>query len=169
MAYVYFLRPIGHDGPIKIGHSDDPSRRCEAYNAIAPWELEVVGKLAGTTLMERQFHTLFAHLHTHHEWFRAAPELLITLAAINGGAFDPAVLPPAKPLRPRKPLTAEKLEWLSLSNRLRHASKRGVVVPREISSLTYGRWNVSKDENDRRRLALRDWLDREAPTVARAA
>jgi hypothetical protein len=91
--YVYFMRPKGMAGPVKIGHSFMPTERLLTYNAISPFPLEIVALYEGQRWVENQFHLLFEDLHSHHEWFRASPEIDAVIAQINAGTFDHAVLP----------------------------------------------------------------------------
>lgn len=95
-SYVYFMRPVGAEGPVKIGCSGKPAKRLEAYMNWSPWPLEVVATVPGSFHLEWAFHAKFAHLHTHHEWFREDPELTATIDAIRAGSFDLSSLPPAK-------------------------------------------------------------------------
>lgn len=45
--YVYFLRPAGQDGPVKIGCSTAPQSRLEQYMSWAPFPLEIVATVPG--------------------------------------------------------------------------------------------------------------------------
>jgi len=95
-AWVYFLRPVGMDGPIKIGCSTCPEARLQSYMPWAPWPLEIAARIDGPRTLEYRFHAAFAHLWTHHEWHRAAPELTAAIDAINAGTFDVNGLPAPK-------------------------------------------------------------------------
>lgn len=92
-AFIYFIRPVGMDGPVKIGCSTLPERRLMEYHAVSPFPLEIVATLKGNIILERRFQQRFAHLRTHHEWFRTDPELTAAIQAIQAGSFDIESLP----------------------------------------------------------------------------
>lgn len=96
---VYFLRPIGADGPVKIGCSVRPLARLQEQMIWSPIMLEIVASIAGSFPVEWAFHAKFLHLHSHSEWFRADPELTATIEAIRAGTFDLATLPSPKRLQ----------------------------------------------------------------------
>lgn len=73
--HIYFIRPVGMDGPIKIGCSSTPEKRLAALAPWSPFPLEMVGSIPGDFGDERTIHRAFAHLHTHREWFLSSPEL----------------------------------------------------------------------------------------------
>lgn len=93
MRHVYFIKPIGMDGPIKIGCSNHPMARLAALSTWSPFPLEVVAEVEGTFILERQFHALFRADHRTGEWFTASPALIATIAAIKAGRFDFTSLP----------------------------------------------------------------------------
>jgi hypothetical protein len=104
---VYFVRPVGQEGPVKIGYSRKSDERLAALALWSPVALEIVAEFPGGHQTERQFHTMFRHLWSHCEWFNASPELTATIEAIAAGTFDPAVLPErAYGLHQRIPETA---------------------------------------------------------------
>lgn len=105
MKLVYFIRPVGASGPVKIGHSTYPGARLSVYRTWSPVPLEIVAtlKVAGddharkrrcALLVEKRFHIKYAKQRLHHEWFAASDELLSDIAAINAGTFDLETLPP---------------------------------------------------------------------------
>lgn len=96
MSRVYFIKPIGMTGPIKIGCSASPARRRRALETWSPFPLEIIAEIEGDYQLERRFHTLFAHLHERREWFVASPEIYGVVDAIEKGSFDIATLPPGK-------------------------------------------------------------------------
>ncbi len=98
MKRVYFIKPIDMDGPIKIGCSVSPDGRRSTLTTWSPFPLEVVAEIEGCLELERRFHARFFAHWTHREWFKAAPELLDTIAAIQSGSFDIETLPPPKRL-----------------------------------------------------------------------
>lgn len=102
MKRVYFIKPIGMDGPVKIGTSESPECRRKVLDSWSPFALEIVAEWDGGESVERQFHHRHRSSHQRREWFTASPLLLADIAAISEGRFDPAVLP-APQLLPRKP------------------------------------------------------------------
>jgi hypothetical protein len=165
VQWVYFLRAVGLDGPVKIGCSVDPDARRDVYSKISPFPLEVVAKIPGSPSYEWRFHTRFVHLHSHHEWFHAAPELTAAIEQINAGTFDLETLPRAKPLPGRGPrrLTAESKEWVSLAHRYSWLRRRGVSTPTEIERAVWDRYRAPQEERDRLRVMVREYLDEVAP------
>lgn len=99
LSWVYFLRPVGAAGPVKIGSSRAPTSRLATYAQWAPWPLEIAAQIPGDCQTEARFHARFAHVHTHHEWFGIDAELTACIDAINAGHFDVETLPPPKRIR----------------------------------------------------------------------
>lgn len=128
--FVYFIKPIGMDGPIKIGCSAMVDGRCLALAFWSPFPLEVVAQIYGDERLESRFHNQFKHLHERQEWFSAAPELIETIASVKAGTFNVDTLP-EKGLRV---VVRNVPPWThiqkSLTNRVGHAeSKSGYRCP----------------------------------------
>jgi len=90
---VYFLKPVGHAGPIKIGVSNNADGRLATYAAWSPLPLELLATVPGSFALERNLHEVFAHAHSHLEWFHPVDELLRGIHALQRGvpveqAFD---------------------------------------------------------------------------------
>ena len=85
-SYVYFIKPVGMDGPIKIGVSTNPASRLDMLATWSPVPLELVAVIPGDAELERNIHECFADYHSHREWFAAGPRLASALAAIVSGA-----------------------------------------------------------------------------------
>lgn len=152
-TWVYFLRPIGAEGPVKIGFSSLPEDRLLAYNIISPLPLEIAARIEGGQALEMRFHQRFAEQHSHHEWFHASPDLTAVLGDIAAGVFDVDTLPPAKRLDNIVRWTPEARLGASLSHRLGHIHRRGIDVPPEVSS-ALTRWQYAE-----RRGGVRDPRD----------
>lgn len=128
-SQVYFIRPVGMDGPIKIGCSRLPSERLVALAMWSPFPLELVGMAPGSFRDERFLHGCFCDLHLHHEWFSFSPFLGETIDAILAFSIG-AVLPtlPARPFVrarvkfPKRTLSQKR--WLSFSSRARNIENR---------------------------------------------
>lgn len=84
-THIYFARPVGADGPIKIGMSSRPSTR--AVN-LASWcwlDIEVVAAIKGDHRLEAALHKHFRDHLLRREWFKPAPELLELINDIQSG------------------------------------------------------------------------------------
>lgn len=136
MSRVYFIKPIGMDGPIKIGCSRFPEGRRSSLETWSPFPLEVIAEVEGGFDTELRFHQSFAHLHDRREWFRPDAVLLAVIAAINAGTFDLDMLPPVDPAlgakwRARKALPEWHAKQGALTRRAwaaEYASKRRCPV-----------------------------------------
>jgi len=83
--FVYFMKPVGMDGPIKIGCSGVPVYRLEALATWSPFPLEIITTTPGRSKDENFLHRCFAYCHLHREWFNATPLLLETIDAVSTG------------------------------------------------------------------------------------
>jgi hypothetical protein len=130
-GYVYFIKPVGQDGPIKIGSSSNVGRRLEQLAAWSPYPLQVLVAIPGDGKLERNIHECFADAYTHREWFTVTPKLKAFVSALMAGV----PLAEAIDLNDRVgPLPYKKRggsQWpehtklyMSLLNRIRHASNR---------------------------------------------
>ncbi len=96
LRHVYFIRPIGHVGPIKIGCTRATYRRTQQLGTWSPLPLELVTQTPGGIVVERQFHERHAAFRSHGEWFHWSPELQRDMDLIAAGEFDASVLPAAR-------------------------------------------------------------------------
>lgn len=67
MKRVYFLKPEGAPGPIKIGYSDAPKYRAKQITMDTKVPVEIMAEVQGDNFAERDVHRKFA------EWRAAAP------------------------------------------------------------------------------------------------
>lgn len=102
MKHVYFIKPIGLDGPIKIGCSHSPDGRRDTLETWAPFALEVVAEIEGHFDLEQRFHAMFWDSHERREWFSCTPELRQTIERVRAGTFDVASLPAPRRLPPTR-------------------------------------------------------------------
>lgn len=162
---VYFLRPIGAEGPVKIGSSRDPWGRLTTYRSWSPIPLELVATIPGNVHAERGFHAMFADLHSHHEWFHASPRLTAVIEAVRAGTFDLATLPAERCLTGLKRKSPESVEAAQHTRRLQRLARAGVAVPGDVwaASRTYG---LSPEEKAARRAIVRAFVLRHAPWPA---
>jgi hypothetical protein len=122
---VYFMRPVGERGPVKIGCSGIPRKRLAAMSVWSPVHLEIVAEIPGDEALERRFHAAFRDDWTHGEWFAASERMDQTIAAINDGTFDLGSLPEQGAMLPRKypEMTPGRKLRLSYLRRIDHAFK----------------------------------------------
>jgi hypothetical protein len=83
---VYFIKPIGMDGPIKIGCSWHPRERLKTLMSWSPYPLEIITTIPGGYQLERNIHECFSDLHLHREWFTAKPRLVAAIEKIKNGS-----------------------------------------------------------------------------------
>lgn len=100
MKRVYFIKPAGIHGPVKIGCSANPMQRL-SHLTRKRRPLEIAALIEGDYVVERQFHALFRDDHIAKEWFFWTTELQSVIDRINRGSFDMAELPEPQRL-PRK-------------------------------------------------------------------
>lgn len=87
-ALVYFVRPIGAAGPVKIGCTTRPMKRLHELMHWSPAPLELAAAFAGTVVDEERLHAHFADLRSHAEWFRADPRIDAVIEDIRAGTFS---------------------------------------------------------------------------------
>ena len=133
---VYFIRPVGMDGPVKVGCSVSPEGRRSTLATWSPFPLEIIAEIAGDHWLERRFHVYFRDTYQRREWFGWSARLAETVAAINAGTFDIAILPePATIGRlhfKRKPWSEESKTVASYKHRLRHVRAKFDLIPRKV-------------------------------------
>lgn len=124
---VYFIRPIGQRGPVKIGCANFPLKRLDDLMAWSPFPLEVVATVDGDLSLERRLHGIFAASHTHKEWFAPSVELDSLIGELKRGTPIGDCIDLNAPLaefrNPRK-RSDESRKRMSYSGRLRWAFQR---------------------------------------------
>lgn len=85
LKHIYFLRPIGQNGPIKIGCSVEPPRRLLEMQMWSPIPLELIATCRGTHANERHLHAAFAEQRLHFEWFRESADLYALIDLVKSG------------------------------------------------------------------------------------
>jgi hypothetical protein len=129
-GFVYFIRPVGMPGPVKIGCSEAPAARLDGLMAWSPLPLEIVAMVPGGYDLERNIHECLSDLYSHKEWFRADPRLDALIAALQAGkpieeAMD--LNGPRTPLRKlQRPMDDHPMNKMrrSYSMKLRWAERR---------------------------------------------
>jgi hypothetical protein len=95
MNAVYFLRPVGAAGPIKIGCSFSPEARLRTYLTWSPVPLEIAALIrGGGSGLENRLHHHFRAQWLHHEWFAPSEELSAVIDSAAAGTFDVEMLRP---------------------------------------------------------------------------
>lgn len=83
---IYFIKPVGMDGPIKIGCSKFTEDRLATLSRWSPFPLEVICQTAGNHTDEFSVHRKFSHLRQHMEWFSAGDDLVEFIEKVRAGA-----------------------------------------------------------------------------------
>jgi hypothetical protein len=94
--FIYFIKPVGKRGPVKIGSSYYPEERLKQIQRDWFDQLELIGFVPGCVPDEIKLHyRLVRHrqrLHSHREWFRACDELDAVVRRIIELGFIPTNL-----------------------------------------------------------------------------
>lgn len=90
--YVYFMRPVGQAGPVKIGCSGSPKHRLLQLAEWSPFPLEIVAEMPGDYRLEARLHAHFGADYSHHEWFAWSADLEGVMQAVAAGTFVPGDL-----------------------------------------------------------------------------
>jgi hypothetical protein len=90
---VYFAKPIGMEGPIKIGCSTMPTTRLLSLMSWCPFPLELLVAIPGGYRMESDIHDCFADAHRHNEWFSPSPDLMKAIGRLKAGEPIEEVIP----------------------------------------------------------------------------
>lgn len=83
---IYFLSPVGADGPIKIGCSRWVGNRLDEMCKWSPIPLEVRAYAVGDFSLERCLHRLFGDQRLWKEWFQPSEFLLSGIQRVSAGA-----------------------------------------------------------------------------------
>lgn len=75
-TFLYFLKPVGMMGPIKIGCSKFPESRLASVALWSPVPVETITVVPGGFREENMLHRQFANFRLHGEWFAANDGLL---------------------------------------------------------------------------------------------
>lgn len=73
--FIYFIR--ASNGNIKVGKSNNPTKRLCALQGACPLKLELLGTIPGNLDIERLIHLNFARHRTRGEWYRPTRRLLL--------------------------------------------------------------------------------------------
>lgn len=167
-SYVYFIRVMRADGPVKIGVSRRPQNRLLTMRACCPDRLDLAAILEGGETLERRFHAAFHADHLHHEWFSGSAKMDDTIAAIVAGDFDTSALPDPLLIRPKKVMPREAVEAGRMARRITYLVRAGVVVPEEVQQAT-STYGFHADELERRRRIVSEWVNAYDASLREAA
>jgi hypothetical protein len=165
---VYFIRPVGKCGPVKIGHTNCADDRLRGLMAWSPEPLEIAATIEGDFKLEARFHARFKHQHSHHEWFRASDELDEVISQIATGTFDVGTLPKGGRLWEMSDACREGHEAQGYTMRANLLDKRGIPIPPEVRACLYGN-GVSDEDTRRRRAIVKVFVDSVDPRPSRSA
>lgn len=84
-GHIYFIKPVGTDGPVKIGFSTRPEGRLFELLEWSPVDLEIAHTMPGTYALEYAIHGCLALDHIRREWFRATPRVVRLLEDLRAG------------------------------------------------------------------------------------
>lgn len=85
---VYIIRQ-SHTGALKIGFSDEPTRRLKGLQTASPYPLELVCLLNPHNYPERWIHAQLAPWQMEGEWFEPTPEVLAFVEGLQSRAIEP--------------------------------------------------------------------------------
>lgn len=80
---VYFVKPVGMEGPIKIGSTRNFTKRFRCMNTDSPFELECILWLEGDYDDETKIQTLLLGSHLRGSWFQASDEVLALIERVK--------------------------------------------------------------------------------------
>jgi hypothetical protein len=83
--HIYFIKPIGMEGPIKIGCSADAAMRMDGLASWSPFPLELVVSVVGDFKDESLIHQCFHEFRSHREWFHANVRLAKLMSDLASG------------------------------------------------------------------------------------
>lgn len=162
---IYFIRPVGMIGPIKIGCSTSVGKRLESLSVWSPFKLEVIYTEPGDYRLEQRIHSAFADYHSHREWFHPGERLLKAMGRLLAGekisdAIDledrRGSIRDSVSRKPRKPIPAFQRELKSYEFRLIWARKRAekargesILTPPDVHGII-DRWkgDYRRDRTD---------------------
>lgn len=84
-THIYIIKPVGSDGPYKIGWSRAPINRLESLMVWSPFPLEIVATVPGGYALEQNIHSCLARSASHYEWFHATEEVKAFVNRVAAG------------------------------------------------------------------------------------
>lgn len=77
-GFVYFIQ-VGADGPIKIGHSENPRKRLSMLQGSHFERLHLLGLTPGNRLTEERIQQALSAHRLAREWFRPDPAVIAAI------------------------------------------------------------------------------------------
>lgn len=167
IQHIYFMRPVGMAGPIKIGCSTCVHERLESLAVWSPFPLEVIYTEPGGYKLEQKIHQAFADYHSHREWFHPGERLLTSIGKLLSGetiatavdlsASRGSIRQVAR--KPRRPVPEYQKELRSYRSRIYWAVSRvekarghQMYAPDAVTSIIYnweGTWRGNRLDGKR--------------------
>lgn len=125
--FVYFIKPIGMAGPIKIGCAVNPVNRLCGLITWSPFPLEILVTIPGDYTLERNIHHCLADTHSHREWFHPSEKLSGLIAALKAGTPIEEAIDLTKrigSIRTRAPWGASHRRYMGYKCRFTWASRK---------------------------------------------
>lgn len=82
---IYFVKPVGIEGPIKIGCTRHLGERLDQLLKWSPVPLEILATAPGNFTLEKRIHAIFKDDFRHKEWFTPSPRLLEAIEQVAAG------------------------------------------------------------------------------------
>lgn len=82
---IYFIKPVGMKGPVKIGISARSAARLFELLEWSPFDLELAHSMPGTYKLERQIQEALADDHLRREWFKPSARVVQLLRDLQSG------------------------------------------------------------------------------------
>ena len=157
-SFVYFIRQIGTQGPVKIGHSRVPQERLLHVALWSPVDLELWLTTPGSRKDEYNLHCALIETHRRQEWFSYSPALQAIYDQVSSGVRLADAIPEHSGLHPthhaasnmNRRRTAAEREIHSVRSRARNASKRTGFSPPQSLTAAYEKWRGAKRSRSER-------------------
>lgn len=160
---VYFCKPVGLPGPIKIGCTGKPIERVKQLMLWSPVDLELIVTAPGTFADERAVHAVFGDHHIRHEWFQPCDALVAGIESLKKGSSLKQAFDLDRPGRPVRSFTSiRRQKWsdstklrVKYGQRLRAAERKTgdtiaerLVVPKDVDWIIH-QWRESDFVSER--------------------
>lgn len=74
-GFVYFIYSEA-TGLVKVGFSNNPTKRFETLSTASPTPLQLLGFIGGGLALEKGLHHEFGKFRVTGEWFRMSPSII---------------------------------------------------------------------------------------------
>jgi hypothetical protein len=143
-GFVYFIRPKGMLGPVKIGYSWCPKQRLYELAAWSPFPLEIVFSIEAKPELERKLHRRFYESHLHREWFSPTADVVRAVQALEAGlpfegVIDLSIQGKWLPRKTRH-FDDRRRQFMSYVTRIRFAVRKADIAVGGKEQLRGPRW-----------------------------